>query len=39
MLERAQARGLYDDLRDNEAVADMLAHPGENDLAVAADAK
>jgi predicted TPR repeat methyltransferase len=37
MLERAQARGLYDDLRDNEAVADMLAHPSEYDLAVAAD--
>ncbi len=37
MLARAQARGLYEDLRAGEAMADMQAHPGRYDLAVAAD--
>ncbi len=37
MLARAKARGLYEDLRAGEAMADMLAHPRHYDLAVAAD--
>ena len=37
MLVRAQARGLYEELRVGEAMADMHAHPDQYDLAVAAD--
>jgi predicted TPR repeat methyltransferase len=37
MVERARARGLYDDLRVGELTADLNAHPGVYDLIVAAD--
>ena len=37
MLVRAQARGLYEELRVGEAMADMHAHSDQYDLAVAAD--
>jgi len=37
MLAQAQARQRYDDLRAGEAMADMRAHEGRYDLAVAAD--
>ncbi|MBI1246184.1 MAG: tetratricopeptide repeat protein [Alphaproteobacteria bacterium] len=37
MLEHARARGIYDDLRASELVADLLAHRDSYDLIVAAD--
>jgi len=37
MLARAQARNLYEELRADEAMADMHAHAGQYDIAVAAD--
>lgn len=37
MVERARARGLYDDLRVAELGADLRAHPARYDLIVAAD--
>jgi predicted TPR repeat methyltransferase len=37
MLERAQARGVYDELRQADLLADLGARPGEYDTVVAAD--
>jgi predicted TPR repeat methyltransferase len=37
MVERARARGLYDELRVGELTADLRAHAGVYDLIVAAD--
>jgi predicted TPR repeat methyltransferase len=37
MVERARARGLYDELRVGELTADLRARPGVYDLIVAAD--
>jgi len=37
MLERARARGIYDELRAGELMADVAARPGRYDFVVAAD--